>query len=346
MAAKIVKKDKMASFLDKLIGQFQVFAPVRAEEGYLFREIRSGDEARLDFYNTLRVPKEFFFPQSETLMEYEGPMQHPKVTSTMKEVERKRLLFGIRPCDLRSFLILDRLFINPDYVDNYYKDKRDNTLVVSYGCNTPLQTCFCTSLGFGPFEGEGADLFMTDLGDAYLLEPLTEAGEPMVADLEDAPAEALEKKEKLAAEAAEFVDGEVPTDLAEKLKGMFDDPVWRRLSEKCLGCGACAYLCPTCHCFDIQDEVVDNKGKRVRNWDSCMFPIFTYHGSGHQPRDQNFQRMRQRLLHKFQYYVENFDVVACVGCGRCILNCPVNMDIRENLKRLASQEAEAVKAAK
>ena len=118
---------------------------------------------------------------------------------------------------------------------------------------------------------------------------------------------------------------------------MYDDPFWDELHLKCLGCGACTYLCPTCHCFDIVDEGNAVRGKRVRNWDTCQFALFTHHTSGHNPRQSGKERMRQRVMHKFNYFVENQGEIACVGCGRCVRNCPVNLDIRaviEGIRRV------------
>jgi formate hydrogenlyase subunit 6/NADH:ubiquinone oxidoreductase subunit I len=103
---------------------------------------------------------------------------------------------------------------------------------------------------------------------------------------------------------------------------------------RCLGCGACAYVCPTCACFDIQDEGTGNKGTRVRCWDSCAFSLFTLHTSGHNPREEQTERWRQRILHKFLYMPERQQVYGCVGCGRCSRGCPVDMNILEHLKKI------------
>jgi ferredoxin len=116
---------------------------------------------------------------------------------------------------------------------------------------------------------------------------------------------------------------------ADKLSSSFDDPAWQSLHEKCLGCATCAFVCPTCHCFDIQDENKCGKGRRVRLWDSCQLCLFTLHTSGHNPRPSGKERLRQRVMHKFNYFKTNNGQIACVGCGRCIRECPVNMDIRQ-----------------
>jgi len=113
------------------------------------------------------------------------------------------------------------------------------------------------------------------------------------------------------------------------LLALYNASFWPQIAEACINCGACTFLCPTCYCFDIQDEVAGTKGVRLRYWDSCMFPLFTLHASGHNPRGQKMQRVRNRFMHKFKYFPDRFGPVSCVGCGRCVKDCPVNIDIRE-----------------
>jgi len=115
----------------------------------------------------------------------------------------------------------------------------------------------------------------------------------------------------------------------------FENPIWATIHGKCLACGTCTWMCPTCHCFDISDEVKGNDGVRIRSWDSCMFPLFTKETSGHNPRTSQKERWRQRVMHKFKYYVDNFNAIACVGCGRCVMSCPVNLDIRKVVEDIA-----------
>jgi ferredoxin len=239
-----------------------------------------------------------------------------------------------------SLDILDKLFLGRDYVDSYYLRRRDNYLLIGMGCTTPDVTCFCTSIDCGPYSRKGSDLFISPLtGDRFILHTVTEKGEQFLKEFpvegEEAGEKEAKERDEMERKAAALADGGVPVqDALECLGGMFDHPVWEELSEKCLNCGACTYLCPTCHCFDIQDEVLGNSGQRIRNWDSCMFPIFTLHGSGHQPRPEGYRRLRQRVMHKFNYYIDHFDIPACVGCGRCIRNCPVNLDIRRVISRI------------
>ena len=124
---------------------------------------------------------------------------------------------------------------------------------------------------------------------------------------------------------------------------MFDSPFWDDESMSCIRCGICTYLCPTCHCFDINDEVISSyplKGKRVRTWDNCQFPDFTMHSSGHNPRPDKASRLRQRILHKYNYFVEKYGHYQCTGCGRCVSKCPVGIDIIEVLNKVNDYESE------
>jgi ferredoxin len=338
---KLLDKSKVGEFLKKLGEEAIVLAPVAREGMVLFAVPGEDESVTFDFTNTRNAPKAAFFPQSERMYSYKRKGDVFEMANT--EFDRKpRVLFAVRPCDAKSFTIIDRLFDNEEFVDPYYKAKRDSSLVFVLGCAKPCQTCFCTSMDCGPFNTEGADVFMTDLdesGGKLLLEPLTEKGEKAVSSLPDAADGDIRQKESIAGEAEGKITSKVElAGLPEKLKDIFEHPVWAEIAQTCLGCGACTYLCPTCHCFDIQDEVLKESGQRVRNWDSCMFSLFTLHGSGHNPRASQGQRWRQRLQHKFNYYVENFGCSACVGCGRCIANCPVNIDIREVLGKVMAAE--------
>ena len=126
--------------------------------------------------------------------------------------------------------------------------------------------------------------------------------------------------------------------LKEKLDRSFENPIWQELTEKCLGCGVCTYLCPTCHCFDIVDETHASTGQRMRTWDSCQFPQFTLQASGVNPRATVKERFRQRVMHKFSYMIESYEQIGCVGCGRCVTECPVNLDIRHVVNSISKQE--------
>jgi len=333
---KTIKKDKIVGLLDFLAEKYELFAPVSDDNLDVdFNLIRKGDPIKLDFYNSKDTPKKLFFPQCQTLFSYseESPAIVPQ-----QESQRKRVVFGMRPCDAKSLVILDRIFDSPDFKDPYYAQKRNNTVIFTLACNDPQASCFCTSLGLGPFFKNLADVFVVDLDDKYLLEPITQKGRDLLKEiphLEEAKQKDVDRSKALAAKAEAKITRKVEIDnLPENLAELFDDPVWDQIHQKCLGCGICTYSCPTCHCFDIVDEQVDNKGRRIRIWDSCMYPTFTLEASGHNPRPTGRERMRQRIMHKFNYFVENFDEIACVGCGRCIRSCPVCLDITRTMENI------------
>ena len=123
-------------------------------------------------------------------------------------------------------------------------------------------------------------------------------------------------------------------DIKARMDGLFDDDIWETVSHKCLGCGTCSYLCPICYCFDLTDEKTETGARKVRSWDCCMFDLFTRHASGHNPRPVNAMRLRQKVMHKFSYYWERYGLHGCVGCGRCVRSCPVNLDIRQLLAEM------------
>lgn len=334
----IISKKDIAGLLDKLIAEYQVIAPVKEGAYSVFKQIKSGNEADFSSKNSKIPPKGILFPQSEKLFSYSVTPEGAKVEECIDSA--KKVLFGVRPCDAKSLLLLDNVFKNDKYEDPYYLTRRDNTILVGIGCNDPASTCFCTSMNSGPFEAAGLDLLLVDTGDNYVVEAISDKGKELAAKLGLSAAGDADKAAAAKVKEAAEVTCKVNTEgLKAKLDANFYDEIWDRIHEKCLGCGSCTYSCPTCHCFDIVDDAVDCNGCRIRNWDSCMYPLFTLHGSGHNPRTSGKERMRQRVMHKFKYFVDNFNAMACVGCGRCIKNCPVNLDIREVLADILGSEA-------
>jgi NAD-dependent dihydropyrimidine dehydrogenase PreA subunit len=270
------------------------------------------------------------------MFRYEKAGKQHQVTST-EEVERKRVILGARPCDIQAVLLIDQVFSGKEYTDVYYVNKRKATTIIGMGCDHPLSTCFCSSMKGGPFSREGSDLFLIDLGEAYLVELLTGKGTAFQNNkfLKEANTKEINSAKEIEEKASKKTDDSLSVvGIEKRLDQMVENPFWERVQEKCIGCRVCTYLCPTCHCFDIADEVLTNKGQRVRNWDSCLSSLYSQETSGHNPRPTNRERTRQRIMHKFNYFPKNFDRIACVGCGRCILYCPVNFDIRQAIREI------------
>jgi ferredoxin len=337
-----IAKTEIVGLLDNLIRTYKVFAPVEQNGFVTFQEIRSGGEASLNYINSKKPPKEIFFPQAEILFGYD--LNRRKGWSIEKPAlaEKPRIIFGIRPCDARSLFLLDNVLNGKLYKDPYYTDKRKNTTIIALGCNQPGSTCFCTSLGGGPFSRDGADLLLADIGDKYVVQVITEKGKKLAKEhheFEKTEEHSLSSMRETIKTAEASLKPKIEVQkVTERLDSMFDDHFWDVVSEKCLGCAVCTYLCPTCHCFDITDEVTGHSGERVRTWDSCAFPSFTLEASGVNPRPGTKERYRQRIMHKFNYFVANHGIAACVGCGRCIKECPVNLDIRAVLNRILDRQ--------
>ena len=340
MSDKIIKKEQFREFLKSLQEGHEVFVPMKDGEFYTFKPLTDEKDVDLDISNTRLSPKSLLFPQSERMFEYslDEESEDAYILKESSKDHPATAVVGIRPCDARAFRLVNVNFDNPEFKDPWWAQRLEAMTFIGLGCNDPFATCFCTSVGGGPFHEEGLDVLLFDLGDEYLARAITEKGTQLLKEAgvtEDAAADTQKKADELKEKAEQKISSHVPTDkLKEKnVLDLFEAPFWDDVAFACINCGTCTFLCPTCWCFDIQDEVHKSNGDRIRNWDSCMFPLFTLHASGHNPRNEKVQRVRQRFMHKLKYYVDKYDNgVACVGCGRCVKHCPVNIDIREVFK--------------
>jgi len=337
MTIKKFTKEEWVKALEDLRDSSGIIVPVRDGDFHSFKPMENGTKPDFDFQNSRLSPKSAIYPQSERMFEYNLDENDPQA-HILKESPKDffpQAIVGIRPCDAFSFQMVKINFDNPQYRDPWWVQRYEATTFVGLGCKDPCATCFCTSVGSGPFSEKGLDVTLYDLGETFLAKSLTDKGEAFLGKIKrGSPADesAMKEAESTASAASGKMSSTVSTD---ELRGkgvmdLFDAPFWDGVGFACINCGTCTFFCPTCWCFDIQDEVLGKEGDRIRNWDACMFPIFTLHGSGHNPRDNKVHRVRQRFMHKLKYYVDKYDDgVCCVGCGRCIQFCPVNIDIRE-----------------
>ncbi len=280
--------------------------------------------------NTGRSAKDLFFPQVENLVDFQTDGKTISVVESREDVA-PFAVFGVRACDCRSFDILDRVFLS-DPVDTFYGERRKQGLVITLACTRPAETCFCGLFGIDAADPagdvtcwlEGKFLYWranTEKGRELTdsLSCLTDCGGEAVAAQQEATREILSRLPLHGLDWSGFT--------GDRLMELFNSPKWAELSESCIGCGTCTFVCPTCQCYDVQDFDNGRQVRRFRCWDSCMYSDFTMmaHGTN---RPTQLERFRQRFMHKLVYFPNNNDgVFGCVGCGRCLQKCPIHMNI-------------------
>ena len=324
-----ITESNLRLLVDLLIKEGKVVVgPKEAGTMSLYQPLAAGAELTLDGLPR-RSAKELFFPVCEDILSFEKDKEGMKVTDVDRSLFPEAVLIGAPPCDAGSPAILDAVF-SWDYQDAFYLERRKKSTIVGIACSKGDDACFCNAVGLAPDAQQGSDLFLTPLkGGGFACSVVTEKGESLIA------AHNALFSEASAGEAVEFAGQSAEKlDLAKIklwLEGHFEDPLWEGIADICVGCGACAFICPACHCFDINDEGSADRGTRRKHWDACGFSKFTNHASGHNPRDVQNKRYRNRIMHKFKYYDDKFGKTLCTGCGRCIRACPVGIDIAEIL---------------
>lgn len=277
--------------------------------------------------------KEFFLPRHEKLFAYQGQGRQVSLVS-IEAPQVEQIVLAARPCDAAGLPIMDHVF-GWDYQDPFYRQRRALSTIVTLACTTHDQHCFCTGVGLAPDATRGSDVLLVPLDDEtfevrcvtergrQLIEPLTEES-TQVGNVPPGPAMAFDL-----------------TAAQNRLESDWDQLPWSLLTLRCVGCGACAHNCPTCHCFDIVDEASRQSGCRVRNWDSCQGSMYSMHASGHNPRGNQSARQQNRIRHKFLTYPSKFGDLLCTGCGSCARNCPVGLGVRRVLQQIATLPADS-----
>jgi len=318
-----LSKDEIKKILGELIKNYTVYAPVMTGKKLDYAQASDPDVIVLSDELPYKSPKEIFFPRCEKLITFkDGDV-------TAETPEEKTVLFGAKPCDLEALEIMRKVFTEGKFKDPFFEKRLDNALIVGLACADKKPGCFCdereTNMGYS----DKCDLFLKSADDGYEVLHVSEKGRealceyiPGLAKHENAAPE-FNPEKTLMLDAAE---GE-----------LFDKIDWEKITEICQGCGICTFICPTCHCFLFKDVDEGECAYRYRNWDSCMFPKFTLHASGHNPRESKRERYRQRVAHKYLYVKENFGAVACTGCGRCVRACPAGMNIKTIVEGIAEE---------
>ena len=358
---KFIAKVNLASWLEELASGMRVVAPRVEGNAVVYRDYDAAKGLELSKKPT-ESAKHILFPRSEELFSFAykrppfGIAEKGKVEedapATMKlEVSHPAepvptVIFGMTGCDAGSVTTFDPIYNGEKFKDVYYLKKREATVLIVRACKDALSTCFCNWVGGDPADTRNGDILATELSDGWLLQPLTERAEKVMGSglLKDADA-VMEEAASAAHEAVRKAMGDAPdlTGIDKKLFALFtNDAFWQAESSPCLACGACTYLCPTCHCFSITDETAGRAGVRLRSWDTCMASLYTLEASGHNPRMQKAARLKNRVGHKFAYFIRNNDgQISCCGCGRCIRSCPSSVDIRRIVQNALSHTINA-----
>lgn len=329
MTEKIILKDDLLKICSDLLKKGNtLLAPGQAE----YFRVNDASEIRFDPYSMPPKTsyKSYAFPRSEPVLYYKRSKTDVQLIDV--NVEGKNIIvIGAKPCDAESLSIMKHLF-SWDYDDEFFNVRAKHFIVIGLMCSNFDEYCFCTSVGTSPVSEKGSDVFLIPLDEqTFAVRIISEKGndflEPYTEFLKDGDEQASQKiTDNVKLPEIAFDKDEVH----EWLGRNFESPKWENIGYICLSCAQCAFACPVCHCFDIVDEDYNySEGRRMKNWDGCQFGHFTLHASGHNPRDIQSKRYRQRINHKFRYYVDRFGKILCTGCGRCSRGCPVSINIKE-----------------
>jgi len=331
MSLMILDKGAVAPLVNALMADYRVVGPQAKGPKFAFEPITDPAQLRLDYDTTILPPKKVFQPPEERLATFTRQGE-PSVETVIEAVPT--VLLGVHTCDLRAIQLLDQAF-SEEYADAHYLERRKQTVIVSLECLEPCdEHAFCKSMGTLT-TGEGYDLHLTDLGAAYAVDVATEKGEQLLADYatmgKATDAEMRRLNEVLGAKWPRFtyrLNFEA-AELPAMMSTAYDHPLWDELGERCLACGSCTNVCPTCYCFNVFDEVnmALTEGERRRRWDSCQLDEFARVAGGENFREARKDRQRHRFMRKGKYITEKFGELGCVGCGRCIRACVANISI-------------------
>ena len=347
MMLKTISQSELAALVAELVASnTRVIAPVPVNgktEQTMYAPIQRLEDAALGSALPRLSLKEFFLPRTEVLLSYRlknGDVEFEETPTTFSPT----VILGAWPCDAAGTDVLDKV-MGWDYKDELWFGRREATTVVTLACAGGDGSCFCTAVGVGPDSAKGSDVLLIPVDGGYVAQAITAKGEALLEGRgqqvsDDAASARTESFRKTATESVANNAPVVPDFMAEWIAKNFEHDYFKTLALRCHGCGACASVCPTCHCFDIVDEKSSpNQGVRRRNWDSCQTSKFTLHASGHNPRGSQAERFRQRVMHKFSIYPQRFDSILCTGCGRCARVCSAGMNLPETVTQLVELAA-------
>ena len=327
MKSYFLPEENLVQCVDAIMSVYPVIGPVANRGRFVFDQLDSADELRLDYDTTILPPKKVFFPAKQDLVRFEKD----NIEGCIDPVPK--VLFGVHPHDIRAIAMSDR-FYSDGHVDNNYMANREATIIVGSSVQNAYKHAFFGSINAG-MPVEGHDLFLTRIDGGYLVEVITDKGQELV-DLVKLT-EASDQQISPVSQIARDTESSCPESLAgseeeirEKVRASFDSDLWDELSEDCFSCGSCNIVCPTCYCFDVQDQwaVSGDCGSRFRTWDACLtgeFSEVSVQGGSENFRETKASRFRHRFMRKAAYLNDQLGGPACVGCGRCSGACTADI---------------------
>ena len=339
-----IAKERLNALYAKINESMGLFIPIKRAGEVNYAVWGEGKEVSLETLKTVKSPKNIFFPQTENMMQFKTDGKNIEVVDIREDYKNLRpfVLFGVKACDYKAIEVLDKVFL-ADPVDTYYQNRREATTIVTLACSRPEESCFCGVFGIDATKPQGD--VTTWLDEQYLYwQANTEKGETLTALVKEffeqgGETEVAKQQEttKTVLESLPFANLDLSRFQPENLNELFEAKEWGEMSEACLGCGTCTFVCPTCQCFDIRDIKTNEGVLRYRCWDSCMYSDFTLMAHGNS-RNTQMQRFRQRFMHKLVYYPsQNDGLYSCVGCGRCVNKCPQKLNIVKVIKTLGGK---------
>ncbi|MCF2137110.1 MAG: 4Fe-4S dicluster domain-containing protein [Candidatus Thorarchaeota archaeon] len=329
-------------FIESLNKFGTIYGPVKKDGVLKYDRVEAFDEVVFDGERPMIPIKKLFHPKKFDMFHFDKDGFTPDYSSI-----EKRVIIGVPPCEIHSLLRLDEIFMERP-VDPYYAKQRENSAIIGYSC-LPGESCFCKSTGTDIVE-EGFDLFFVNLGKFYLVWVGSSLGHDMVLEREDYFDENVTHND-----IEEYIDWRQARDKMFKasfdFKSMpdimelsYNSPIWDYFADKCLSCGQCSMVCPTCNCYTVTDVLEvspDTKGRRERYWDSCMFVDYSLVAGGHNFRGARADRLKLWYTHKLKAYANEYGKPACIGCGRCVRTCPVDINVLTVAQALTEMEVPA-----
>ena len=327
MTEKKLSKESFLNWVDFIISTEQKVYGVQTHKDradrFEYATLHKAEDLRIDYDVTVLPPKKYFQPPVETIVDFEVNGGYKSVYDTEKFV-----LIGVHPYDMAAINQMDKLFSHGN-TDSHYMTRRNNAIIIACDVVNASANVFAGSMGTATIK-QGFDILVTDIGDSYIVAPATDRGRALLdnttadeatADDLDARRNVWERNEK---ELNKHVLNCKPSDIPKLLEMAYDHPLWEDKARTCFSCGSCNQVCPTCYCFNVQDNIAwdSNSGNRQRVWDGCMLDGFTKVAPDHEFRSKRSDRFRHRLYRKGKYIPGKIDgEIACVGCGRCIGAC-------------------------